>query len=368
MSSTFLRIRSGNLCAGTFDPVVVGWPAAAVAVGLLCASTAAYADAWVLDPQLSAGVGYDDNRSLVPDPVGGVTATRVAGDVAISRQTETSDVRGLVRLDYVSYFGGEDPPDDSTQLYGFASRFRPEDQRTEFLVDGAYRVDTLLRSTRVVYEPDDVSVEPDEDVDDALIRRVDVKRERFDFRPSVTRRFSERVSGGLNYRYLKTDYDRTDIPGLFNFTDEAISGDLTFGVTELDTLRLRLETKLYRAPEGNSEYDTNAVRMRYEHPFSETFRTSAEIGYTTTRYDTPAETGENDGSVYRIEARKLFGLTRFTAAVGRDRYPSGSGDVVETDELILNMAYRWSETSRRRTRMFVSWPCRSRTPPRTSLP
>jgi hypothetical protein len=297
---------------------------------------AAHGEAWVIAPQVSLGVGADDNFFLNAAEPETVTAPRIAGDLALRRLTETMNLEGFVRLDYVTYSGvpNERLPDSSNQLYRFNGLFKNSDQTSQFGLDTTLRRDTLNRTVRLTFEPDDVGVDPDPDVDESLVRRS-IDRDRWYFKPSWTGRISERMSLGLRYEYFETNYEST----LVDFTDQLLTGEWFYQLSERDRINVSVIGELYEAENGN-EFNNQRLVFGIEHRFTETTRGKIEVGGIRTDFKTGAESGVNEGYIARLSGSQLVGVTRFDARIGRNRYPSGSGDIVQTDEAVGNMSHR----------------------------
>lgn len=332
---------------------VIGWRIAGV-LCILAANGTAYGEAWQIEPQLSTGIGHNDNWSLSANDPAKVSSARVAGDLALSRITELTEISGVVRLDKVKYWGDTDHlRDNSNQLFRFSGLFRDRDEVSQLRVAGSLRRDTLLRTVQVAFEPGDVGIDPDPDVDEGVVR-VSVDRNRLYFRPSWTTNLTERVAAGVGYDYNKVTYDNAGGTGLLDFTDETLTGSVSYKATERDRFNVQYHANRYLAPDGDRHFDSRALVVGLDHGFSEILKGSLSLGTVSTSYDTPAESGDDKGMTLRVRGSRLAGLRRFSLLFGRARYPSGSGDVVQTDEIVFNMSQRLSEktTVSLRARLF----------------
>lgn len=317
-------------------------------VGILCflaANGAAYGEAWQIEPQLSTGLGYTDNWSLSANDPAVVSLARVAGDLSLSRRTELTNLSGVLRLDKIKYWGEKDNLNDSgNRLFRFSGLFRDRDEVSQLKVAGSLRRDTLLRTVQVAFAPGDVAIDPDPDVDEGVVR-VTVDRNRLYFRPSWTTDFTERLSAGVGYDYNKVTFTGAAGTGLFDFTDETLSGIASYKSTERDRIDVGYRSNRYLAPDGDRRFESRSLTVGFEHGFSEIMTGSINLGAVSTSFDTPSESGDNKGVSLNVKGSRLAGLRRFSLLVGRARYPSGSGDVVQTDEIIFNMSQRLSETT-----------------------
>lgn len=318
----------------------------------------AHGEAWQLEPQVSLGVGHDDNWFLSSTEPEAVTAPRIAGDLGIRRLTETLDLAAVVRLDYVTYSGvsNERLPDSSNQLYRFNGVFKNSNQTSQFGLIASLRRDDLNRTVRLSFAPEDVGVDPDPDVDEALVRQT-IDRDRWNFEPSWTGRLTERLSLGFRYSYFETNYDNDQAAGsgLLDFTDQILRGDVTYQLSPRNQLSVALSGELYEAPPDpdrfrvgqaeNRKFNNQRLTVGLRHQFTETTTFGFELGgirtdFEITRESGRNESGVNDGYIAYVSGSQLVGQTRFDARIGRNRYPSGSGDLVQTDEAVGNVSHR----------------------------
>lgn len=68
---------------------------------------AVQADVWVWDPSASLDQRFDDNFTIDPDNSAGVSATRIVGNLGISRESQTNAFRGLLRADALLTIGDD---------------------------------------------------------------------------------------------------------------------------------------------------------------------------------------------------------------------------------------------------------------------
>lgn len=62
-------------------------------------SLPATADVWVFEPSISLDQRFDDNYYLIPAGDGSLSATRAVGELGLSRESQATSYRGLVRVD-----------------------------------------------------------------------------------------------------------------------------------------------------------------------------------------------------------------------------------------------------------------------------
>lgn len=85
--------RPGNTAVST---LAVCLPAC-LAASLV--SLPATADVWVFEPSISLDQRFDDNYYLIPAGDGSLSATRAVGELGLSRESQSTSYRGLVRVD-----------------------------------------------------------------------------------------------------------------------------------------------------------------------------------------------------------------------------------------------------------------------------
>ena len=61
--------------------------------------SAAHANVWVLEPSASVDQRFDDNYTIDTELPEGVTATRLVGNLGLSRESKTAVFKGLIRID-----------------------------------------------------------------------------------------------------------------------------------------------------------------------------------------------------------------------------------------------------------------------------
>jgi len=120
---------------------------AALSIGL-CASilgTSVLADVWVFEPSISLDQRVDDNYFLIPAGSGSLSATRLVGDLGVSRQSQTYVLRGVARIDALLTTNTDvgDESLDSNQIFIFDAKRRSE--RSRYGVEVNLKQDTPSR-------------------------------------------------------------------------------------------------------------------------------------------------------------------------------------------------------------------------------
>jgi hypothetical protein len=310
-----------------------------------------FAARYQIQPTIGIEQGFTDNYRLTAENEQKVATTRPSLDVTLRRLTENQDLEALLRLDYVYYKEDSGGPDDDLQNESnqlARARYEYRGERAGLGIDGFYRRDTVLRTVRAVFEADDVSLDPaDDDVDDAIVRR-NIRRQRYYAEPEVGYSLTERLGVGLRYRYNRVLYGEPDsVPiTLRDYKSQTVETSFPYSLTERHQLIPRILYNDYETDDGDSEFKTVAGLLDWEFDYSETASVSLFGGGYYTDYETPAEDGDNSGYIAGITGTQRTGRTIYTARLQRRLYPSGSGDIVETDELVFNISRRMTERLR----------------------
>lgn len=304
-------------------------------------SPVAYGDAWEIEPSVSFQQGYNDNFRLTEDNEDQVYTSKLIGAAKLSRLTETMDMNGVIRLDLIKYFGDtDDLKDRNNQLAGF--NIDKKWERTRLGLKTLFKRDTVLRSTNLFVDPEDINIEPDQTVDDNVVQQ-NVRRIRVDLRPSITYQLTERSDIGLRYRYFDTRYSDKQGADLDNFTKNTVTGTFGTQITEKDRmLVLALASRF--DPDNDEKTDNFELQAGFRHEFDENTNAGFTLGGRHTRIDNPdGGTDSDNGFVARLEGEKRTGLTRYNVRLGRTLSPSGSGKEVQTTELNFIVTRRLTE-------------------------
>lgn len=328
--------KSGRLAIALVLMTGMAWDGVTQTVG---------ADAWQIQPSVSLQGSYDDNARMIAEgEKDQVFATSLIGELELSRLSEVFETRGVLRWDAIKYSGDDDRLQDrDNQLARLQHVTKGE--LHEWGLEASYRRDTLLRTVNVSFDAeDDVELEPDDDVDDVLVRRS-VRRNRTVIRPNWTRDLSERWRLLTEYRYNNVAFDDIGAETLTDYTDHTVTLGTQYDLSELDIVSLAVDANRYTADDFDRTYESVAVRTGYSHQFSELMTGVVDVGVSRVSFDTETESGDNTGIIFNVGGSRRTALTRFTGTIGRRLYPSGSGDVIRSDELVFRMNRKLTELS-----------------------
>jgi len=312
------------------------------ALCLITASGASFGQAWVIEPSVQLQGQYDDNIRLATESPGTVFGTELSGEVGLSRLTEVAELRGFLRLEFVTYTGNDDNlRDEDNQFIGFSSLRRTE--LGQWSLDGFVvrdrtlgDVEVFLSPEGVIIDPDTVIIDPDDDIDVGLVE-VNVRRNRLTLNPAWQYSLTERTDIQLGYRFNTVFYEDEQEADLTDFTRHQVTGSVFHHLTPVDRVRADIEAIRYRAPDEDREFDTYLLRAGIDRRFSETLRAGFSLGFRHTSFETPQEDGDESGYVVRVDGTQRTQFGQFNARLERNLSPSGSGEVVQSDQFDFRM-------------------------------
>ena len=153
-------------------------------------SLPAVADVWVFEPSISLDQRFDDNYYLISDGDGSLTATRVVGELGLSRESEAVSYRGLVRIDGLLTTTNDNGDEglDSNQYLAFDANWRSARSRTGMLA--SYKQDTPSRDIAADLSDSD-NLASDTGLD--LTQSSNVARQEFILEPTFEYDLSRRL-------------------------------------------------------------------------------------------------------------------------------------------------------------------------------
>lgn len=296
----------------------------------------AYAQTWEILPSLQLQMEYNNNFDLTPDaPIEGF-ASEIIGSLDISRLTEIWQFRGFGEVDATQY--SSDELDNTTNyFFGFASRYNPE--RSDWRLDGSYKRDTLFRTLDRIVTTQGVTPGQGEDVDVLLPQPEErqVTRELRTIKPTFGAQLSERSRIQLSYNLNDVAYSETQGTDLSDYRNHRLTLQNSYSLTERDALVTIAGANLYRASGVDRKYDSYGLLAGVDHRFSEQSRGGFRVGIQHTSFETPNENGDESGFLGSIFGSRKTEDTVFDATLERNLYPSGSGGMVQTDQILLRM-------------------------------
>jgi len=183
----------------------------------------------------------------------------------------------------------------------------------------------------------------DSELEETGLVNVREDRERYNGGVGLSCRISERSDMGIDYTYMKTDYDAA---GLVDYASDSLV--LSY------SRRLENQRDLFTVQPNYSQYDSDTSKVDnyglsfgWSRAFSETMRASAFLGARYTRIEQTipdgsgwvvndeSETDTTWGGVADISFAKTGEVHSETIGYSRDLYYSSEGQPIETDRIYV---------------------------------
>lgn len=352
--------------------ILVGW------LGGLVLSAPAISDVWVFEPSASVDQRIDDNYRLDPDNALAVSATRVIGSLGLSRESANQVIKGQIRVDGLLSLN-EDETDElsSNQIAFLESRFLQ--RRSSYGVKLSFKQDTPNRD--ISADLTDLS-QTASDTGASVTQDQNVDRERIFVNPSYSYNLSRRAEMTLDYAFTKVSHGLpscedainewvesggqpedvfTVVDELDDFEEHAIKLNSRYKLTPIDQVYSNIGFSRFEAdeevatddfnlkdpdercrnvlrnPRDTTSVNTTRFSIGYDRLLSPTLTVGGQLGYYTADSNEFGVTSSTSGYLANLTVSKSTGITKFTAQLGVDVYPSDIGDVVESFQLVGDM-------------------------------
>lgn len=314
----------------------------ALALALAASASPALAQDWQVNPKVELGYLYDDNYRLnLP-----ANANEVSGGV-LDAQAEFRNEGQLTTFSFVprvhSTYFPDDPDEDSNDYFGLVDLER-RGQRLELGVRGDYSQETVANSEQ-----------PTADIDsglgetggaDAGIVTVRNRRDLARLRPTLEYEFAPRHRLEVAADALDISFDE-QIPGAqVDYRSYGGSIGYSFAFSPRSTLTVRGLASRYDVDIEANSADALGLEAEWSTSSSEVMQAFVRVGAQQTRFDADPLTGaqeEDDtgflgggGVRWSVKLTEIF--FDATHSVG----PTGSGFVVERDQLRLRLTHLFS--------------------------
>jgi len=322
-------------------------PLVAVVV-LLLGSQSANA-AWDMYPSFSAEVGMDDNVRLDSQGEESATTGAVEGRLTVRNVSETHSVQAIAALRQTEY-SGTDLKGGTTGLATVNANKRTE--RINYGFVATYQNQPLLRygvidtqTGQVIGNVESyivnagVLTEANPDLDIGFVEEQ-IRREAIYLSPTTGYQISTRGNVQLSARYNESSYDSTG-DGLGLEDSEGFGASLQYQheLSERTTLLSTFGTDYFR-PDQSPDSDRYDLTVGVSRKLTDRTQFLVEVGLG--RSDT--ETGSKDTVVvYRASLDHRLERGQLSLYASRDNYPSGYGNVVETNQLSAQLRYSLTE-------------------------
>ncbi len=365
-------------------------------------SNIAVAESWILEPSVSLENSFDTNHTLTFDgerrifTENGIVVseekskveasqTTVAAGLGFSRVNPASEIKGVIKAEGTVYAQDSDSKANNVELentFNLVGFVHGEKRtlRSFSAFDVSYKRESLLRDIDTSTDVNDISVDPNEGVEDGLVR-TNVNRDRIIINPRLDWNLSAISGLGVNYRFQGVTHSNDDgLPTtLSDYNDHEVTGTYWFQYSPIDKFVTTLSGFYYDATDEDADVNNESITEKQlsgentgvvvaigiDRQLSETSDISVRGGFRTTNIKTTDQaraaddgnlatvepfTGDivsteedTDGYIISLNGEKRTGLTRYSFRAGRNLYGSGVGEVVQADEFLVNVRHEYTE-------------------------
>lgn len=299
---------------------------------LACAlSGAANGAEWSAKPSVEASVSNDDNiflSDIAPISTRGVS---VAPEVNLSWRTASSTINFGGRLEFYRYTASE-ITDSNVSMLTLSGNTTAK--RSKLSWNGFYKSDstttTITEVTNTGAEGDDG--EPgdlDGGVVDVNLVEVVVRRNQFRLLPTWSYALTQSTAMRLGYRINDVRYSGEENSGLTDFWTQGVDASLSYRMSRRDTVDTGVSASRYEATDTNTTADNYSITLTLRHEFSPLLQGTITGGYRSTAL----LSGDTTGGVLNAGLVSRARSTSYRLNLLRDVYPSGTSDVLLSDQL-----------------------------------
>ena len=298
---------------------------------------------WWLAPALQLGADYNDNNSLTTFPHSSTHGSRISPSLNFGVQSYIWQVNGSAKFTRQNYSNAGSQGRDS-RSYTLSSQYAT--QRTTWRLDG-----NQSYSSMVINQAGDP---------DVGLLQLEKQRKNSGYAPSWSWAVDERTRLQLGYQKNTTSYEDGPRYSLFDYDSSTVTAGISRQLSIQTQAFFNLSYSIFDVPANNFESRTTGVQGGLTHSFSETLRTSLSIGAQRTVSEgivknclLEANFGfgpicllfgdvqiseDKISSLLSARLEKQFQVTRLSAGLIRSLNPSGSGTLVQTDALDLQVS------------------------------
>lgn len=297
---------------------------------------------WSAAPSLGVKGVYNSNL-LLSGGDNEVVGHWITPAVKFKGATESLDVEGETRADFIHYYGSNER--ELTNLY-FPLRASYRLERHTFEFDGGFTRDNTLVGE---------------------LQRTGLvlgftQRSMWTAMPTWKIGITERLSWKTGYHFMDAQYQDGSRLGFANYQVHGVNAGPTYHLTELDEVSLTGEYNLVRIPSVGLESTYYGAQGAWVHDFGDQLIGSISGGarLVSSTQDVPAIPGllgvllgrtsdrtltsEEVVWVYRGSLRKSFERTTVQIDGSREINPSGFGRLLQTDRVGGSLSHSISET------------------------
>ena len=297
---------------------------------------------WSAAPSLSVKGVYNSNL-LLSAGNNEVLGHWIAPTVKFKGATETLDVEGETRADFIHYYGDVDR--ELTNLHFPLRTSYRADRHTVGFEGGFTRDNTLISELQQT----------------GFVLGF-TQRSMWTATPTWKLGITERLSWKSSYQFMDVSYQEAEQLGFANYQVHGVNSGPTYNLTELDEVNLTGEYNLVRIPSVGLESTYYGAQGGWTHDFGHGVvgsisgggrlvsstqdipRIPGILGFLLGRTRDRSVTSQEVVGVYRGSLRKQFERTTIQIDGSREIYPSGFGRLLETSRVGGVFSHNVSET------------------------
>src|SRR5262245_48890129 len=283
---------------------------------------------WSADPSLRVKGLYNSNL-LLSNGNNEVWGQWVSPGLKFKGSTESLEVEGNVKSDFVQYYGSTDR--NLTNLY-FPVRAAYRLDRHTFGFEGGFTRDNTLQG----------------ELQQTGLVLAFTQRNLLTVAPSWKLGITERLSWQSGYHYTNVQYENGIQLGLVNYHVQAGNTGMTYNLGERDQVQLTGEYTSFSIPSRMQDSTYYGVQGGWTHDFGHEMTGSISGGVrfvtSTEDFSGGSLTAHDTVGVYRGTLRKGFERTTIEIEGSREINPSGFGRLLKTDRVGGLLSHNLTET------------------------
>jgi hypothetical protein len=283
---------------------------------------------WSADPSLSMRGLYNSNLLLF-NGNNEVWGYWVSPGLKFKGSTESLEVEGSVKSDFVQYYGGTDR--SLTNLY-FPLRTSYRSDRNTFGFDGGFTRDNTLQG----------------ELQQTGLVLAFTQRNLLTAAPSWKFGITERLFWQSGYQYTNVQYEDGIRLGLVNYEVQAGNTGMTYNLRERDQVQLTGEYTSFLIPSRMQDSTYYGAQAGWTHDFGQemTASISGGVRFVTSTQDFSGGSLSVHETVwvYRGTLRKRFERATIQIDGSSEVNPSGFGRLLQTDRAGAMLSHNLTET------------------------
>ena len=279
---------------------------------------------WSAAPSLSTKGLYNSNL-LLSSGNNEVWGVWVSPGLKFKGSTESLEVEGSVKSDFIQYYGSTDR--SLTNLY-FPLRTSYRSDRNTFGFDGGFTRDNTLQG----------------ELQQTGLVLAFTQRNLLTAAPSWKFGITERLSWQSGYQYMNAQYENGAQLSLVNYEVQAANTGMTYDLGERDQVQLTGEYTLFRVPSRMQESTYYGAQGGWTHDFGQEMTLSITGGPRFVTGTQGSSSAHDTVWVYKGTLRKRFEKTTIQIDGGSEVNPSGFGRLLQTDRVGGTLSHNLTET------------------------